>query len=226
MRKIFLATVSLALLILVAGCKKDNYDPPQSQLTGRIVFQGQPVGVRSNGVQLELWQPGFQLYTKIPVYIAQDGTFSAMLFDGNYKLTRLKGNGPWADNTDTIQVQVRGATTVDVPVDAYFVVKGETIQKSGTNITTTFSLQRGNTSKNLEDVRLYLGRTNIIDPNNNDAVVTKAASAIPDLTQPISLSVAIPASLADKDYVFARVGVKTVGVAELAFSIPKKIALK
>jgi len=226
MRKIFLATMSLALFILVAGCKKDNYDPPQSQLTGRIVFQGQTVGVRSNGVQLELWQPGFQLYTKIPVYVAQDGTFSAMLFDGDYKLTRLKGNGPWADNTDTIQVQVRGATSVDVPVDAYFIVKGETIQKSGSNITTTFSLQRGNTSKNLEDVRLYLGRTNIIDPNNNDAVVTKAASAITDITQPISLSVAIPASLADKDYVFARVGVKTAGVAELAFSIPQKIALK
>jgi hypothetical protein len=226
MRKIFLATMSLSLFILVSGCKKDNYDPPQSQLTGKVVFQGQAVGVRSNGVQLEIWQPGFQLYTKIPVYVAQDGTFSAMLFDGDYKLTRLKGNGPWADNTDTINVQVRGATTVDVPVDAYFIVKGETIQKNGSNITTTFSLQRGNTSKNLEDVRLYLGRTNIIDPNNNDAVVTKAASAITDITQPISLSVALPASFADKDYVFARVGVKTAGVAELAFSIPQKIALK
>ena len=226
MRKIFSATVSLTLLVLVAGCKKDNYDPPKSQLTGRVVFQGQAVGVRSNGVQLELWQPGFQLYTKIPVYVAQDGTFSAMLFDGDYKLTRLKGNGPWADNTDTINVQVRGATTVDVPVDAYFIVKGETFQKNGSNITTTFSLQRGNTSKNLEDVRLYLGRTTIIDQNNNDGVVTKAASTIADITQPITLSVAIPTSLTDKDYLFARVGVKTAGVAELAFSIPQKIALK
>lgn len=218
--------MSLALFILVASCKKDNYDPPQSQLTGKVVFQGQSVGVRSNGVQLELWQPGFQLYTKIPVYVAQDGTFSAMLFDGDYKLTRLKGNGPWADNTDTIVVQVRGATNVDVPVDAYFIIKGETIQKSGSNITTTFSLQRGNTSKNLEDVRLYLGRTNIIDQNNNDAVVTKAAGTITDITQPITLNVAIPASLSGNDYVFARVGVKTAGVAELAFSIPLKIALK
>ena len=226
MRKIFLATVGLAIFILVTGCKKDNYDPPTSQLTGRVVFQGQPVGVRSNIIQLELWQSGFQLYTKIPVNVAQEGTFSAMLFDGDYKLTRLKGNGPWADNTDTINVQVRGATTVDVPVDAYFVVKGETFQKNGSNITTTFSLQRGNTSKNLEDVRLYLARTTIIDQNNQDAFVTKAASAITDLTQPITLSVALPASLATKDYVFARVGVKIVGVSELAFSMPQKIALK
>ncbi|MBD0350409.1 MAG: DUF3823 domain-containing protein [Flavisolibacter sp.] len=230
MRNIFLATVSLALFVLVAGCKKDNYEPPKSQLTGQVVFQGQPVGVRSGGVQLELWQPGpqFELWksTKIPVYVAQDGTFSAMLFDGDYKLTRLKGNGPWVDNTDTINVQVRGATTVDVPVDAYFVVKGETFQKSGSNISATFSLQRGNTSKNLEEVRLYLGQTIITDQNNNVANATKAASTITNLTQPINLSVALPASFADKDYVFARVGVKTAGVAELAFSMPQKIALK
>ena len=226
MRNIFFSTVSLAILALVTGCKKDNYDPPTSQLTGRVVFQGQPVGVRSNIIQLELWQSGYQLYTKIPVNVAQDGSFSSMLFDGDYKLTRLKGNGPWADNTDTIMVQVRGATTVDVPVDAYFVVKSESFQKNGSNITTTFSLQRGNTSKNLEEVRLYLGRTTIIDQNNNDAVVTKTAATITDITQPINLSVAIPASLASKDYVFARVGVKTAGVSELAFSMPQKIALK
>jgi hypothetical protein len=226
MRNIFIATINLLLIVFFAGCKKDNFEPPKSQLTGRVVFQGQPVGVRSNGVQLELWQPGFQLYTKIPVYIAQDGTFSALLFDGNYKLTRLKGNGPWADNTDTINVQVNGSATVDIPVDAYFVVKGETFQKSGSNINASFSLQRGNTSKNLEEVRLYLGRTTIIDQNNNDAVVTKSASAITDLTQPINLSVALPASVAGKDYVFARVAVKTAGVAEPAFSIPQKISLK
>jgi len=226
MRKIFLATTSLLLIIFLAGCEKDNFEPPKSMLSGRVVFQGQPVGVRSNGVQLELWQPGYQLYTKIPVYVAQDGTFSAMLFDGNYKLTRLKGNGPWADNTDTIDVQVKGTTTVDVPVDAYFVVKGETFQKSGSNINATFSLQRGNTSKNLEEVRLYLGRTTIVDQNNNDAVVTKSAGTITDPTQTINLSVGIPASLAGKDYVFARVGVKTAGVSELAFSMPQKISLK
>src|SRR4030095_14645758 len=160
MRNIFFSTLSIAILVLVTGCKKDNYDPPTSQLTGRVVFQGQAVGVRSNIIQLELWQSGYQLYTKIPVNVAQDGTFSAALFDGDYKLTRLKGNGPWADNTDTIAVQVRGATTVDVPVDPYFLTKSETITKAtATTINATFSLQRVNTTKNLELVRLYIGQT-------------------------------------------------------------------
>src|SRR5688572_7366607 len=100
------------LVVFSAACKKDNYDAPKSWITGKVVYQNQPVGVRSNGVQLELWQPGFQTFSKIPVYISQDGTFSANVFDGDYKLTRLKGNGPWADNTDTIAVSVRGSAVV------------------------------------------------------------------------------------------------------------------
>src|SRR4051812_34652244 len=105
--KVFLS-IGILICVLIAACTKDNYDPPKSMLSGQVVYQGQPVGVRSNGVQLELWQPGYQFFTKIPIYVDQDGTFSAALFDGNYKLTRLKGNGPWADNTDTINVVVKG----------------------------------------------------------------------------------------------------------------------
>ena len=177
-------------------------------------------------MQLELWQKGYQLYTKIPVYIAQDGSFSASVFNGNYKLTRLKGNGPWADNTDTIDVQVNGTANVDVPVDPYFIIKNETFQRSGTTVTATFNLQRVNTTKNLELVRIYLGKTIITDQINNDNIGTKLAAAITDLTQPVTVSVTIPASLTGVDYAYARVGVKTVGVTELLYSQPQKIQLQ
>jgi hypothetical protein len=222
--------IIVILLVLFGsglGCGKDNFDPPESTLSGRVVYQSQPIGVRSDGVQLELWQRGFQLFSKIPVYVAQDGTFSVSLFDGDYLLTRLKGNGPWADNTDTILVSVRGNTTVDVPVDPYFIIKSETFTKSGNDINVSFNLQRVNTSRNLEAVRLYIGQTLLTDQNRNEANVQKAASAITDLSQPVTLTATIPASLLTKqNYVFARVGVKTVGVAELAYSMPQKIALK
>src|SRR5438105_1762586 len=118
-----LSSLIIAFVIIFTGCKKDNYSPPGSTITGRVIYQSQPLGVRSNGVQLELWQHGFQLFSKIPVYLAEDGTFSASVFDGNYKLTLLKGNGPWADKTDSIDVTVKGAATVDVPVDPYFIIK-------------------------------------------------------------------------------------------------------
>src|SRR5687768_11903068 len=87
------------LLLATAACEGltsvDNYDAPGSTLTGQVMFDGQGVGVRSNGVQLELWEPAYPLRQKIPVYVAQDGSFSATLFDGSYKLNLLANNGPW-----------------------------------------------------------------------------------------------------------------------------------
>lgn len=225
MKRNFLSIITV-IVVLFTSCAKDNFEAPGSLLTGRVVYQNLPVGVRSNGVQLELWQSGFQLFSKIPVFISQEGTFSARLFDGEYKLTRLKGNGPWLDNTDTIAVSVKGNTIIDVPIDPFFTVKNEKFVKSGTAINATFNLLRVNTSKPLELVRLYIGQTNITDQNNNAGNVQLLASAIPDPTQPVTLSANIPASLANKDFVFARVGVKTVGVAELLYSMPIKVMLK
>src|SRR6266542_1412629 len=129
MKNKFSLIIFILVLTAFAACKKDDRNKPGATITGRVVYQGQPIGLRSNGVQLELWQNGYQLFTKIPVNINQDGTFSAAVFNGDYKLTRLKGNGPWADNTDTIAVQVTGTVSVDVPVDPYFIIKNETIQK-------------------------------------------------------------------------------------------------
>lgn len=218
--------VGCLLAIVLAGCKKDNYKAPTSKITGRIVYNKTPLSVRSNGVQLELWQSGYQLFTKIPVYVTQEGTFTAEVFDGDYKLTRLKGNGPWADITDTIPVHVSGSADVEVPMDPYFIITNSSVTKSGTNINATFNIQKVNTTKGLELVKLYVGRTQLTDQNYNDGNVSKAASAITDLTQPISLSLAIPAALANSDYLFARIGVKALGVSEYLYTVPVKIALK
>jgi hypothetical protein len=227
--KIF-SFIPVLLAVLLASCGEyDNFEPPKSTLTGKVVYNGQPVGVRSGTVRLELRQPGagYPVWraNKIDVHVAQDGSFSAVLFDGNYKLTRVPGNGPWASQTDTINVEVKGAATVEVPVEPFFLVKNENFQKNGSTITTNFSLQRGNTSRNLERVNVYLSSTNIVDATNQRANGQKLATAITDLSQPISVSVDIPAALAGRPYVFARIGVKTAGVEELAYSAPVRIDL-
>ena len=78
------------------SCGKDNYQAPESTLTGTVVYQGEPVGVRGSNqsVRLQLWQDGFQTREPIDVYVAQDGSFSAALFDGQYKLITVPGSGP------------------------------------------------------------------------------------------------------------------------------------
>ena len=224
MKRINLCIACLAAL-LFAGCEKDNLKEPNAKLTGRIVFQGQPVGVRSSGVQFEIWQPGYQLYSKIPLNISQDGSFSAAVFKGEYRIVRTVGAGPWADNTDTIQVNVGSAATVEIPVEPYFFISNVSLVKNGTGVTATFTVTKNTTTKSLELARLYLGPNYILDQNNNTANVQLAASAI-TTGQPVTMNITIPAAIANDAFIFARIGVKTAGVAELLYSDSQKIQLK
>src|SRR5690606_23883682 len=187
--------------------------------------EGEPLGLRSGGVQLELWQHGYDLFSKIPVHVDQDGSFKARLFDGDYKLVLLQGNGPWADNTDSLDVHVSGTASVDVPVDPYFVITDHSFQQNGDQVTATISIRQVNTSRSLERVTLYLGQTLIVDQNNSAATAEVLAADVTDLSQLITLTANIPASLANKGYLFARVGVKANGVAEYIYSQPEQLAL-
>ncbi|WP_439555402.1 DUF3823 domain-containing protein [Dyadobacter sp.] len=224
----FFKPMLLGLLSLAAlsSCEKDNRAEPKSELKGRIVYEGAPVGVRSNGVQLEIWQRGYQLFTKIPVYVNQDGTFSASLFDGNYKLVRLRGNGPWVDNTDTIDVELRGTKELDVPVKPYFVFQNDVYTKGEGKVSATFNLKQVDNSRTLERVNLYVGTTTIVDPNNNAGNVQEVAANITDLSKPITLTATLSPALAKREYVYARIGVKTSGVGEMLFSAPQKVMLR
>jgi hypothetical protein len=213
----------LAGLGLLASCTKDNIAPPASQLTGRITFQDQALNVRGGGnVQLELWQRGEYFRTKIPVYIAQDGTYSATLFDGDYKLTRLRDNGPWQNNTDSISVRVSGNTVVDVPVQPYFTIGTASIAKVGGNVTASFPVAKTGT-RDIESATLFLGYTQFVDTSNQFATAIKVAADLTNLSQPVGLSVGIPASA--KGTIYARVGVKTQGINELIYSPVQKITL-
>jgi len=213
----------LAGTILMTSCQKDNFEPPKSTLTGRVIYENQPVGVRTNGVQLELWQRGFQLFTKIPLLVGQDGTFSAVLFDGDYKLVRLRGNGPWVDNTDTIAVQVRGSATIDVPVQPYFVIRNPTVQRSGTNLTGSCTVAQATAGRAIERVTMYVGTTQFVDATNNVGSVNLTGTALADLSKPLALSLALPTAVSSRAYFYARIGVKTVGVAELLYAPVQKI---
>ena len=215
-----------ASVLMFAGCTYDNYTAPSSSLSGTVGYQGVGIGVRSNTCQLELWQHGYQLFTKIAVNIQQDGTYKALLFDGNYNLTYLYNVGPWVAKKDTVPVVVKGNTVVDFPVEPYFFIKSSSFVKSGTNIVGTLTLQQVNTTVALQQVYIYLNTGTILDGTLNMANATVLAAAITDKTAPVTITVAIPATLATKPYLYARVGVKMTGVTELAYGAPQQVTLQ
>jgi hypothetical protein len=179
MKKIVLYTMISAFVLFLAGCAYDNYDAPTSSLSGNIVYNNVPIGVRSGATTLELWQykwdtQGLVARAKITVNISQDGFYSARLFDGDYKLVRVQG-GPWSNlNTDTISVTVSGKTILDVPVTPLYILSTPTITNSSGVITSSVSVTKVGTT-NITSLTLYVGATNIVDANN------KLQELLPDL---------------------------------------------
>nr|WKN34093.1 DUF3823 domain-containing protein [Tunicatimonas sp. TK19036] len=216
--------IATLLVLFLSGCEKDNYDPPSAVLTGQIVYEGNPLGVRSDGVQLELWQYGYDDFEKIPVFVAQDGTFSTSLFDGDYKLVLLRGNGPWLEDIDSLDVTLRGAANIDVPVNPYYIINNENFARNGSTIEATFSVDDVNPALGVEYVSLYLGESMIVDQVRKESEFIIPGGDVQFGTS-LNLSAEIPAGSIDKGYVFARAGVKTAGVAEMLYTQVYKIEL-
>lgn len=216
-----IAYLTLGLATLVTACAFDSYAPPDTVLEGRLMYQGQPIGVRQNAIQLELWQDGYDLRTDIPVYVHQDGTFAATLFEGTYKLVRKQNNGPWRNDPDTMVIELRGQQSVDVPVEPFFIIRSDNMQRSGSTLTATFDVEQVVQGSELERVALYVGNTSFVDARYNAARAERDTSS-----GPITLTLDLSSVSQNRAYVFARIGVKTKGVEEMLYTQVQKIQLQ
>ncbi|MDR2467235.1 MAG: DUF3823 domain-containing protein [Prevotellaceae bacterium] len=217
--------VSTFVCLLFAGCEYDNFDEPGAVLSGRVVYNGNPVGVRTNGTQLELWQTGYQLYTKISVHIAHDGTFSASVFDGQYKIVRLAG-APWEDQWgDTIMINVNGNTVVDVPVKPYFIVRNESFRMESGAVTARLTIEKIVEAAEIQSVNLYLGKSVLTDQNRHEKV---AGLNLSDYTagSEATITAEIPENMKNDAYVFARIGVRSTLSNEFYYTQVLKVNLK
>ncbi len=221
----------LAMAAVFSACEKDNYPAPNINLTGNIVYKGAPIGVEFDQVRLQLWQPGFGKLAAIDAPIAQDGSYSALLFSGNYKVVIPGNEGPWrtivndAAKKDTIFVNLNGNQKLDIEVLPYFMIRTAQLSGGEKKVNATVALDKIITdanAKNLERVSLYISRTQFVSRSNNVGVTNLAAASITDLSN-IKLSVNVPTINPTQDYVFARVGVKVVGVEDMLFSEVQKI---
>jgi hypothetical protein len=231
--------IYLALCVAVLSCKKDNYDSPSVTLQGRITYQGEAINVSSKDVTFELWEPGWGKNGAITVNINEDGSYSTLLFNGNYKLIIPPSQGPFRSvlnnetNSDTVRLQLNGNRTMDIEVMPYYMVRTPQFLLTGTTVGATCKLEKIITdanAKDIENVFLYLNQTAFVDGTNYIARSSIAGSDIADPDH-VSLNVEVPASTSangstgDQGYIYARIGVKISGVEDLLFSPVQKIDL-
>lgn len=226
----------LAFVVFVYSCGKDNYDAPSSKLSGRLVYQGDSIGVETNQVPYELYQYGFGKVGAIGESFAQDGTYSQLLFNGNYKLIIPNGQGPfmWKYTStgapDSLSITMSGSQTLDLEVTPYYMIRNPQISGSGGTVTATFKAEKIITdanAKDIERVSLYINKTQFVSGNNDQKVANTdlAGPAITDMNN-ISLSVGVPGDLTPvQNYVYARIGLKIAGIEDLLYSPVVKISL-
>lgn len=217
--------LALGAVLLHAGCEYDNFDEPNAILNGRVVYEGEPVGVRTNGPQLELWQDGYALDYHIPVHIAHDGSYSVSLFKGEYKMV-IKNGGPWLPElNDTIVVRVDGETLFDVPVTPYYTIENESFQKTGNSISASFTIEKIADEGDIQSVNLYLGKSILTDQNRKE--YAKQAD-LSDMTigEEFTLTADdIPENLLSEGYLFVRIGVRSTLSNEFYYTQVQKIEL-
>lgn len=216
MKRIAIHIVTLSLFCSVfSACGLDNYEAPEVRLTGRVMYNGEPVGVRGSNesVRLQLWQDGFPLKTAIDVFVTQDGSFSSSLFNGRYKLITVSGNGPWTHSSDTLAVDVNGDTYVDFPVRPYYELSDVVYTLEGSILRATLNLNQVDIARNLDDVSLLVGDTRFVDLGHfiNRATVTEVDEGR------VTLSLDVGDDLASASALFARVAVKINGITEAVY---------
>jgi len=224
---------TLALSSLFFSCDKDNYTAPKSELAGQIVYKGEPVGVEFAQVRVQLWQPGFGKLAAIDAGVSQDGAYSALLFNGDYKLVFPKGDGPFktivkdAAVMDTLFVKVAGNQKLDLEVLPYYMIRNTKFSGGESKVSVSLKLEKiitGVDSKEIERVSLYVNTSQFVSRGVNISVKDVNGSDIKDLNT-ISLITTVPALPKAQNYVYARVGVKIRDVEDMVFSTVEKVQL-
>jgi hypothetical protein len=227
--KAIYSVLFLGLILGLASCEIDNYDEPDGLFTGQITYQGDPIMVGYNEVRFQLWQSGFGNEGPIDVHVDQDGSFSARMFNGNYRLNLLDGQGPFKANFvneqvgDTILVDLNGDTNLNIEVTPYYMVRNPQFSISGNTVEASASLEQiitGEDARNIDHVTLYLNSTKFVS-NNNDENIARGDADISELSN-LSMLVDIPENIT-QDYIFARIGIRISGVEDMIFSPIEKL---
>jgi Domain of unknown function (DUF3823_C)/Protein of unknown function (DUF3823) N-terminal domain len=222
------------IAVSVMSCKKDNYKAPSSKLSGHLVYNGDTLGLETNQVPFQLYQFGFGRIGPIEESFAQDGSYSAMLFDGEYKLIVPNGQGPFmwkqlpSGAPDSVAISLKGSKVLDLEIVPFYMIRNAQISGSGTTVTASCKIEKIITdanAKDIERVNLYVNKTQFVSGNGDQQIANAEIGGGALDPNNVTLSVTVPAMVPTQNYVFARIGLKIAGVEDMIFSPLQKIQL-
>lgn len=167
------------------------------------------------------------------MFVSPEGTYSSLLFPGEYKLTISNSTVPfrWTQTAtgkpDSLSISMTASKTMDIEVTPYYMVRDSKITSSSGSVSSIFNVEKvinDANAKTINKVVLFINKTQFVSNNDNIASKEIVGSALTNLTN-ISLNVTVPTIMPKQSYVFARVGLQIGGLNSWIFSPVQKLNL-
>lgn len=202
MKTLFNIILLLGTALSLVSCEKDNYDAPQSLLTGQLTYKGESFQYNGNIGQeseiFQLYQDGFGKKGAINVRVNEEGKFSALLFDGDYKMCIKDQQYPfiwdeWPKNEDgrldTLVFSLNKAKQIEIKVTPYFELNDIDIwfDKSENNIVASLKINQILSGAEVKRIYMYVSTSMLVDkgtPSNISKEITNINQSI-KVTYPI-----------------------------------------
>lgn len=214
--KTILHIALIASAVVATGCGLDNYDEPDTLLTGRVTCAGDALHLRHGSIRFDLEQDAWELGDKIEVVLSQEGTFSARLFRGDYRLVPRPGNGPWTDDCPPVEFALRGDRQLDIEVVPFYLLDDARIALSGTAVDASCTVRAVAGGRPIEALTLYVGKTRFVDDRGGRSIASAAFDAPAEGAASVRLDIA--EQLERHPTLYARIGLKIEGIDERIYT--------
>lgn len=222
--KIFAFAVTVGCM---ASCGLDNYDPPKYMLTGKIVniTDEKPIQVQGSfqKTPIRIHEYGWKSTGNFSARVAQDGTFSALVFKGTYHLIPALDRGPWARMTadDTLHIEVKGDTEVVIKVKAFALLDEGSFTLNGDQLTGTANIKIYDPSNSIERATLFANWTSFVDNDCKQLGEKNGTPVINGDTGTVSINMVLSEQsmkLANERGLYARIGIKLRNTSDLTYT--------
>ena len=138
------------------------------------------------------------------------------LFDGEYRLTTRDGNGPWVNNHESVTVNLKGHTEVNLEVTPYFMISNEQLSVTGSAMNASFMINRIVPDAKISRVMLLLSKTQFADDVYN--LYRQDFSDVVPGSVNLSADISGNTEIVKAKALYARVGVLANGADQAIYS--------
>lgn len=133
-----------------------------------------------------------------------------------YRLTTRDGNGPWVNNHESVTVNLKGHTEVNLEVTPYFMISNEQLSVTGSAMNASFMINRIVPDAKISRVMLLLSKTQFADDVNN--LYRQDFSDVVPGSVNLSADISGNTEIVKAKALYARVGVLANGADQAIYS--------